>query len=131
DARRDLRHHSAVGERDAMTRAMPIALRSIAKEARALSFAFTATVAAIVASFVFRQHHEFATFTYFIGAAAFGALSIGHEYSCRTLPLLLSQPVSRERVWLAKLGVLAVLLVVLSQIAGAVVFHSVNATESE
>src|SRR5204862_8354980 len=85
----------------------------------------------LAATVVFRQSHEFATFTYFIGAAAFGALSIGHEYGCRTLPLLLSQPVSRERVWLAKLGVLAVLLVVLSQIAGAVVFHSVHATESE
>ena len=54
--------------------------------------------------------------------AALGALSIGHEYSHRTLPLLLSQPAAAARLLLVKLGVLAAMLHRRSAaVAGAVV----------
>ena len=46
-----------------------------------------------------------------------GALSIGHEYSHRTLPLLLSQPASRARVFLVKQFVLAMMLLTLAVVA--------------
>src|SRR5207342_1168255 len=49
--------------------------------------------------------------------AALGALSIGHEYTNRTLPMLLAQPASRARILVVKLAVLAVLLVTLSAVA--------------
>lgn len=50
------------------------------------------------------------------GAASLllGALSIGHEYSNRTLTLLLSQPVSRARVFGAKQLVLGTMLLILA-----------------
>ena len=54
---------------------------------------------------------------YIIGSIALGALSIGHEYSHRALPMLLAQPISRTRVLATKLGVLAVLLAALAAIA--------------
>ena len=39
---------------------------------------------------------------YVLGSAALGALSVGHEYTNRTLPLLLSVPISRRRVFAIK-----------------------------
>jgi hypothetical protein len=56
-------------------------------------------------------------FAYGLGALALGAQSVGHEYSCRTLPLLLSQPVDRRRLLLIKLSVVASMLLVLGTIA--------------
>lgn len=61
--------------------------------------------------------------TYCLGSVALGALSIGHEYTHRTLPLLLSQPFSRRRVLLVKVGVLAVMLATLSIVAWPVLFN--------
>lgn len=43
-----------------------------------------------------------------------GALSVGHEYADRTLPLLLSQPGSRARVFLVKQAVLSMMLGILA-----------------
>ena len=50
------------------------------------------------------------------GAAALtlGALSMGHEYGSRTLPLLLSQPASRVRVFVVKQSVLGTMLLILA-----------------
>ncbi len=45
---------------------------------------------------------------------ALGAQSFGHEYSHRTLGLLLSQPADRRRLFLYKLGVLFVMLATLA-----------------
>ena len=50
-------------------------------------------------------------------SVALGALSIGHEYSHRTLPLLLSQPASRARVFVVKQVVLAMMLLSLALVA--------------
>ena len=48
------------------------------------------------------------------GSVALGAQSFGHEYSHRTLGLLLSQPVDRRRLFFYKLAVLSVMLVTLT-----------------
>lgn len=54
------------------------------------------------------------------GSLALGAQSIGHEHGCRTLALLLAQPVERWRLLLVKIGVLTVMLVTLGAAAWAV-----------
>lgn len=56
---------------------------------------------------------------YVFGCAALGAFSIGHEYSNRTLPLLLSLPASRRRLFTVKLTVLTAMLLGLSVVAMA------------
>ena len=61
---------------------------------------------------------------YALGAAALGAMSMGHEYSNHTLGSLLSQPVGRGRIFLIKLVVLAAMLLTLY--AMAVAFFDVN-----
>lgn len=91
----------------------------VVKEARAQAPAFAAALIAVVAAAAFTRFRPIGTIAYFGGAAALGALSIGHEYSYRTLGALLAQPVRRHRLLLAKLGVLAPMLFVLSVVAGA------------
>lgn len=49
-------------------------------------------------------------FTYAIGALCIGALSIGHEYGSRTLPCLLTQPVTRPMLLAVKGAALSTLL---------------------
>jgi hypothetical protein len=101
---------------------------SIRKEVRALGPVWLATVIAIL---VFQPRaailHGFGAAAYFLGAAALGALSIGHEYTNRTLPFLLTVPARRGRLLLIKLGVLAVMLLTLCGVAGLTVFHSFEA----
>lgn len=56
-------------------------------------------------------------------AIALGAFSIGHEYTCRTLPQLLSQPGNRASVLVTKLAVVAAMLITLAGAAwGSVLF---------
>ena len=93
--------------------------RLVVKEARAQLPVFVATLIAIAAAGAFSRFRVLGTFAYFLGAAALGALAIGHEYIHRTLGVLLSQPVPRQRLLLVKLGVLALMLVVLSAVAAA------------
>ena len=50
------------------------------------------------------------------GSVALGAQSFGHEYSHRTLGLLLSQPIDRRRLFLYKLAVLFVMLLTLTAV---------------
>ena len=68
---------------------------------------------------------------YFLGTAALGALSIGHEYSARTLSLLLSLPARRERILAVKLGVLAAALLLLWFVARSFVFAIAHAPRAE
>lgn len=91
----------------------------VAKEFRALWLPWVACLAALAASALLSQRaaRDFALPAYFLGMAALGALSIGHEYSHHTLGSMLSQPVRRESLLLMKLCVLAVLLVTLSGVA--------------
>lgn len=101
---------------------------SIRKEVRALGPVWLATVIAIL---VFQPRaailHGFGAAAYFLGAAALGALSIGHEYANRTLPFLLTVPARRERLLLIKLGVLTVMLLTLCGVAGFSVFRGFEA----
>ncbi len=59
---------------------------------------------------------------YFVGAAALGALSMGHEYTGRTLNLLLSLPARRSRLLANKLAVLAMMQLALGGVAYTLVF---------
>jgi hypothetical protein len=58
-----------------------------------------------------------------LGSVALGALSIGHEYTHRTLALLLTQPASRQRLLLIKLAVLAPMLLTLAALAWGAVLN--------
>jgi len=58
-----------------------------------------------------------AMIVYAVGTVALGSLSIGHEYTNRTLTLLLSLPVDRRRLYLVKLGVLIPMLAALAILA--------------
>ena len=90
----------------------------IRKEFRALLPAWIACAVAILGSALSGTWlEELALPAYFIGAAAIGALAFGHEYTCRTLPMLLAQPVSRGRIFLTKMVVLAALLIGLRALA--------------
>jgi len=54
---------------------------------------------------------------YLLGSAALGALSMGHEYTNRTLSLLLTAPISRPRIFAVKAAVLLPMLITLGAIA--------------
>lgn len=54
---------------------------------------------------------------YVVGSLALGALSVGHEYTNHTLPLLLSAPTSRRRIFAIKTSVLLAMLLVLAGVA--------------
>ena len=84
----------------------------IAKEIRALVPAWTAASAGLVACALLRDLSPFGIPAYFIGAATLGAMSTGHEFGSRTLPLMLTLPVPRRRILLTKLVVLTSLFFV-------------------
>src|SRR5260221_157388 len=86
--------------------------RRIIKEARALLPAFgVALLATIVPSVIWRGD-EVALFLFAVGCALMAASAFGNEVHGRTLPLLLSQPFSRRRIWFEKMVVLGVALAV-------------------
>lgn len=82
----------------------------IAKEMRALLPVWAAVAGVVVAAALVRDLHPFTAPVYVIGTAVLGAMSMGHEYSHRTMALMLALPISRRRMLLTKLAVLAVLL---------------------
>lgn len=87
------------------------------KELRAQAPVFAASLLAVAASAAFTRFRMLGPFAYVLGAAALGAMAIGHEYTYRTLGALLSQPVPRHRLLLAKLGVLLPMLIAVSAVA--------------
>jgi ABC-type transport system involved in multi-copper enzyme maturation permease subunit len=89
------------------------------KEVRALLPTWTAAagavgVAAIVSNYGYRP---LAVLAFAIGCFALGAQSVGHEYTQRTMGLLLSQPIHRWRVMAVKLAVLTAMLLSLAALA--------------
>jgi ABC-type transport system involved in multi-copper enzyme maturation permease subunit len=109
---------------------------ALSKEIRALLPLWGASVAALAAAFVWREGHRFllpgpkvALFAYVVGSLAIGAQSVGQEYTYRTLPMLLSQPADRRRVYLLKFVVAAVMLMTLAAFA-AITFAKVWRPES-
>jgi len=70
---------------------MTAAIRQLGKEYRALAPAWLAAAAVIGASALHIPYlSSFALPAYFVGAVSVGALSFGHEYTSRALPLLLA-----------------------------------------
>lgn len=97
----------------------------ISKEVRALALPWLACLACMVIPVVAdapRFLGGLSVPAYFLGAAALGAFSIGHEYTDRTLSLLLTMPARRERLFAIKLGVLAAMLLPLWFVAHTLVF---------
>ena len=98
---------------------------SLKKELRALAVPWLACLATIAAAAVLGGRWRGLVQTvYVLSAAALGALSIGHEYSHRTITLLLSQPVRRQRLLIEKLSVLGVLLLTLFVAATLLLFYA-------
>jgi ABC-2 family transporter len=67
----------------------------------------------------FSPARPFVVLAFCWGVIALGAHSIGHEYAHRTLPLLLAQPVSRNRILTQKALVLLPMVLGLTMIASA------------
>jgi hypothetical protein len=93
----------------------------LGKEVRALLWPWLACMAAMVLPAmlppVLGTTGNWPLIYLLVGAPALGALGVGHEYSGRTLALLLAQPVPRERLYLAKTVVLAAMLTTLVVVA--------------
>ena len=104
-----------------MTTLLPGAL--LVKEGRALAPIWLGATVAIIAG-TLSGMLEGALLAFILGAAALGVVSIGHEYGNRTLTSLLAQPLSRSRLLLSKVVVLAPLLVLLSLVAAFVLFRA-------
>ena len=103
---------------------------SIYKEFRALWLAWCVCVLVLIVPTLLqapRYVRGLQVIAYILGAAALGALSIGHEYMDRTLHLLLCLPVRRRRLLLLKLGALAPLLAALGVVAYTDLFHEMPA----
>ena len=96
------------------------------KEFRALLPAFIAGLTAIGAAFVSSDGRVLliGALGYSVAAVALGALTVGHEYTHRTMGLLLVQPVDRRYVLLIKLGMLLGLLGVLGAAAWSAPFNT-------
>jgi hypothetical protein len=94
----------------------------VTKEIRALLPAWAATLCAVgVAAVSGPRSHGLGAVAYVIGSVTLGSQSVGHEYTHRTLTLLLSQPVERRRLLLTKLGVTSTLLLTLAAFASLTV----------
>ncbi len=93
---------------------MKTTLLRISKECRALLPLWTVALLAIAAPHFLgtdtRSIRAWAMFAYCAGCIILGAACFGHEFAHRTLSILLSQPVSRTRLWLEKMIVLGVML---------------------
>ncbi len=100
-----------------MTRAAVLS-PALSKEIRALLPFWGASVAALAAARVWREGDlDVGLFAYVVGSLAIGAQLVGQEYTYRTLPMLLSQPADRRRVYLLKFVVSAVMLLTLAALA--------------
>jgi len=91
---------------------------ALIKEARALSATYCAALTMVAVGSVSSSYVLIASglLGFAFGSVALGAQSFGHEYSYRTLGLLLSQPLDRRRLFLYKLAVLSVMLSTLTAI---------------
>ena len=82
----------------------------LAKEARAL-LPFWAALAGLIAVpflLLLQRPMDFAMPAFWLGCALLGSVVFGQEFQHRTMGLLLTQPVSRRRLWWEKMFVLGV-----------------------
>ena len=63
--------------------------------------------------------HIAVTLGYVFGCAALGSIAAGHDFMHRTLGMILSLPVSRERLWWTRLCVALAGMTILALLAGA------------
>ena len=105
---------------------------ALSKEIRALLPMWGASVAALATGLVWRGGilPDLGVMAYVAGSIAIGAHSIGQEYTYRTLPTLLSQPADRQRVYLLKFIVSAVMLLALAAVAWAALLGDVLRPDS-
>ena len=89
---------------------------AVTKEVRALLPTYGAALVAVVVGSMSESYFLIASglLGFAFGSVTLGAQSFGHEYSHRTLGLLLAQPLDRRRLFLYKLIVLAAMLVTLT-----------------
>ena len=104
-----------------MTTLVPGAL--IVKEGRALAPIWLGAVVTVVAGANAGMLMG-ALLAFILGAAALGVFSIGHEYAHRTLTSFLAQPLSRSRLLVSKVVVLAPLLALLSVVTALVLLKA-------
>ena len=98
--------------------AMPVIPVDLWKEIRALLPLWLGCAALVWISAAGDQFWFRAGFlAYLLGSAALGASSMGHEYTNRTLPMLLSVPASRRHMFAMKACVLLAMLASLAAIA--------------
>lgn len=92
---------------------------SIRKEARALLPMWLAFVSVliVIAMTGTARSRDLGQLLSILGSLTLASWSIGHEYTHRTLPLLLSLPMTRRRLLSVKLGVLAPMLATLGAVA--------------
>lgn len=84
------------------------------KETRALLPTWAAMAALMALTLLFGSDGADFLFPLFcFGCALLGSVSIGHEFTHRTMGLLLAQPVSRRNLWAEKLLILGVALAAL------------------
>lgn len=74
------------------------------KEARALGWSWVAAIFIPVAVVSMVPLWHVFCITNYLTLLCLAGLVFGHEYQCQTLGLLLSQPVSRRRLWYEKMG---------------------------
>ena len=111
-----------------LSRVLPL---PVAKEVRALLPVWLGCLAALVwlaALGATEVAHGLGLFIYGGVSVTLGALSIGHEYTHRTLAQLLSQPVPRARLFLVKQSVLAVMLFILAAATWGTVVYPTRVT---
>jgi hypothetical protein len=110
-----------------LARVLPL---PVAKEVRALLPVWLGSLAAVAAAAAVGDGtpQDLGKLAYGAACAALGALSIGHEYTNRTMATLLAQPVSRARLFLIKQSVLAVMLVTLAAVAWTTVLQPSRTT---
>jgi hypothetical protein len=96
----------------------------VRKEIRALLPVWVACAAAIVAGGSLDSSNALsaAVIAYVLGSVALGAWSIGHEYTSRTLNLLLTLPKDRRQLYLLKFSVLLPMLLSLAALAFGLLF---------
>ena len=83
----------------------------IEKEFRALLPVWLAVAVALVGAHLTGRNWEWLSVAaYLLGAPAIGALAFGHEYSHRTVSLMLTLPVRRGRIWLVKIASASILV---------------------
>lgn len=95
---------------------------NVVKEVRAILWAWIGCLAVVLASWLWQGSGVFyydAVAVFGLGSIGLGALTIGHEYTNKTLPLLLTLPADRRRLLLIKIGVLAIMLAILGGAAWA------------